>query len=357
MATRKGGSLKKTDTVLITSVTLSTEVTGTLGVANGGTGQSTFTDGQLLIGNTTGNTLTKATLTQGTGVTITNSAGSITIAAALAVSDIPALNGFTGATPALDDIVPFYDTSATANRDATIAEVVGAGVEGFIHGCKLEYVDTNTIRVTPGLAYIQSSGKILRLAANDDTDPSLSSSTWYHVYLYDNSGTVDTEISTTAPDTPWIGTAKSKTGDPSRRYLGSFRTNSSSEIFNFRTIGSGNCVDVAYLLVPGTQMRMLSSGTAEVNTNVSCSSGVPTGTRLALMRVFSNGNQALRTDSDDMTGTDPDSGQGYIAFTSAGGDQNVYHPLNSSQNMRYSFFGTRTSGGLFLDVLGYKLER
>lgn len=50
-----------------------------LGVSNGGTGQSTFTNGQLLIGNTTGNTLTKATLTAGTGISVTNGTGSITI--------------------------------------------------------------------------------------------------------------------------------------------------------------------------------------------------------------------------------------------------------------------------------------
>lgn len=50
-------------------------------VANGGTGQTTYTNGQLLIGNSTGNTLTKASLTAGTGVTITPGAGSITIAA------------------------------------------------------------------------------------------------------------------------------------------------------------------------------------------------------------------------------------------------------------------------------------
>jgi hypothetical protein len=55
---------------------------GTLAVANGGTGQTSYTDGQLLIGNTTGNTLAKATLTQGTGITITNGAGTITIATA-----------------------------------------------------------------------------------------------------------------------------------------------------------------------------------------------------------------------------------------------------------------------------------
>jgi hypothetical protein len=56
-----------------------TIVTGVLPVLNGGTGQSSYLNGELLIGNTTGNTLTKATLTAGTGITITNGGGSITI--------------------------------------------------------------------------------------------------------------------------------------------------------------------------------------------------------------------------------------------------------------------------------------
>jgi len=57
---------------------------GVTSVANGGTGQTTYTDGQLLIGNTTGNTLAKATLTAGAGVTITNGSGAITVASPLA---------------------------------------------------------------------------------------------------------------------------------------------------------------------------------------------------------------------------------------------------------------------------------
>ena len=63
---------------------LTTGVTGTLPVANGGTNQTTYTNGQLLIGNTTGNTLTKATLTAGSNISITNGAGSITIASTAA---------------------------------------------------------------------------------------------------------------------------------------------------------------------------------------------------------------------------------------------------------------------------------
>ncbi len=53
----------------------------TIAVNKGGTGQTSYTNGQLLIGNSTGNTLSKATLTAGSNITITNSAGGITIAA------------------------------------------------------------------------------------------------------------------------------------------------------------------------------------------------------------------------------------------------------------------------------------
>ena len=70
--TTSGGPISTSGTITLA---------GTLAVANGGTGQTSYTDGQLLIGNTTGNTLTKATLTAGTGISITNAGGSITIAA------------------------------------------------------------------------------------------------------------------------------------------------------------------------------------------------------------------------------------------------------------------------------------
>jgi len=78
-----------------TATTGAITLAGTLAVANGGTGQTTYTNGQLLIGNTTGNTLTKATLTAGTGITITNGAGSITIAASSASSQSLTYDQFT----------------------------------------------------------------------------------------------------------------------------------------------------------------------------------------------------------------------------------------------------------------------
>lgn len=60
------------------SISLTTDVSGTLAIGNGGTGVATTpTNGQLLIGNGTNYTL--AALTAGTNVSITNGSGSITI--------------------------------------------------------------------------------------------------------------------------------------------------------------------------------------------------------------------------------------------------------------------------------------
>lgn len=83
LATANGGTGLTTFTAgnnALYSSSASALTAGTLPVAAGGTGQTTYTNGQLLIGNTTGNTLTKSTLTAGSGITITNGAGTITIA-------------------------------------------------------------------------------------------------------------------------------------------------------------------------------------------------------------------------------------------------------------------------------------
>lgn len=77
---------------------------GTVAVSSGGTGQTSYTNGQLLIGNTTGNTLAKATLTAGTGIAITNGAGAITVAASYTAATISVVTGstHTGGFPAND---------------------------------------------------------------------------------------------------------------------------------------------------------------------------------------------------------------------------------------------------------------
>ena len=88
--------------------------TGTLSVARGGTGQSSYTDGQLLIGNTSGNTLTKSALT-GTSnqVIVTNGNGSITLSLPQSI--------------ATTSIVTFGDGSSITGSTATNFTISSSG--------------------------------------------------------------------------------------------------------------------------------------------------------------------------------------------------------------------------------------
>jgi hypothetical protein len=83
-----------------------------LPVLSGGTGQSTFTNGQLLIGNTTSQSLSVATLTAGTNITITNGAGSITI-------DGTSASPFGSATASGINLATFSGTLPTGSAAST----------------------------------------------------------------------------------------------------------------------------------------------------------------------------------------------------------------------------------------------
>ena len=97
---------------------------GTVPVANGGTGQTTYTDGQLLIGNSATNGLTAATLTAGANVTITNGNGTITIAASSTGGGAQTYTGlqtFTGTTTNLAELL----TNA-----GEVVSLTGTGLSG-----------------------------------------------------------------------------------------------------------------------------------------------------------------------------------------------------------------------------------
>lgn len=105
----------------------------TVAVAKGGTGQTSYTDGQLLIGNSTGNTLAKATLTAGSNVTITNGPGTITISSTAAVpysADYLIVAGGGGANSGGGGAGGMRTGTATLDPGTVYTITVGAGGAG-----------------------------------------------------------------------------------------------------------------------------------------------------------------------------------------------------------------------------------
>jgi hypothetical protein len=128
----------------------------TLAVASGGTGQTTYTNGQLLIGNTTGGTLTKTTLTAGSNITITNGAGSISIAGnagtVTSVTGTSPVVSSGGATPAISmaaatTSVNGYLTSTdwtTFNGKLTSGGALGTPSSGTLTNCTFPTLNQST---------------------------------------------------------------------------------------------------------------------------------------------------------------------------------------------------------------------
>ena len=136
-------------------------------VANGGTAQTSYVDGELLIGNSTGNTLTKATLTAGTGITITNTSGAITVSSSLAGGDV------VGPAGATDNAIARYDTATGKLIQNSVVTIDDAGaVTGLTFASPLAETSggTGTGTYTTGdILYASAANTLSKLAVGTNT--------------------------------------------------------------------------------------------------------------------------------------------------------------------------------------------
>jgi len=174
---------------------LSTHVSGTLDPANGGTGQTSYTDGEILIGNSTGNTLTKSTITAGSGIAITNGSGSITIEAtgtgSGTVTSVDVSGGSTGLTTSGGPVT----TSGTISIAGTLnASSGGTGLTSYSIGdivyasgsttlAKLADVATGNALISGGVGSAPSYGKIGLTTHVSGTLPATSGGTGQSAFV------------------------------------------------------------------------------------------------------------------------------------------------------------------------------
>ena len=176
-------------------------LSSTLVAGSGGTGQTTYTDGQLLIGNSVGNTLSKSTLTAGSNVTITNGNGTITIASANSGGTVTGVTATSpvassgGTAPVISLDTAYGDTknpyaSKTANY-VLAAPNGAAGVPTFraIVAADIPTLNQNTSGTAAGLSATLAVGS---------GGPGITSGTSGGLLYYSAAGTIASSGSYTA---------------------------------------------------------------------------------------------------------------------------------------------------------------
>lgn len=214
----------------------------------------------------------------------------------------------------------------------------------YIGGMFLEWVATNSMRITAGACSIPGVGTINFSNPVTKSGLSLGASTFYHLYAYLNNSTPDFEITSAAPAQPYIGRSRTKSGDSTRRYIGSFLTNSSGAIVKF-VHNSGQ------ILYTEGVARILQSGATGDFLTASVSALVPITSRLALVALTNSHPTApFRVRP--------------VGFANAintrmygvPGNGFAVGPLPISETLTYEY-QVDTNGSGNLDILGYFLER
>lgn len=162
---------------------------------------------------------------------------------------------------------PIQVNRATGQTALTSLAVGGLSVvagNSAINGLDLTWGATSVV-VNPGSAFIPGVGIVTLTAAATINLTGLTASTFYHVYLY-NGGV---ELVATAPVANAAG-GYQKTGDSTRRYLGSVQANAATTVYRFTH--SGNRME--YNVHAAT--FNLGGGTDTTATSISCAAAVPT---------------------------------------------------------------------------------
>lgn len=236
-----------------------------------------------------------------------------------------------------------------------VTAVANTAAPGFINGFKMVRSGTSSLDIGSGTAYIQSIGANINLpAAITKAGLSLSASTFHHAYLYLNAGVPDVEVVTTAPASPYFGTARSKTGDTSRRYLGSILTDASSAIIEFDHSPESRYVSYRFGAAGAAPYRVLSGGSATVPTNISLSGAIPTTGVIGLFRGINTSTTGAILFFANSTYSGASQQLANVQTAPSGSTFTVELPMPCpAQVVAY----TAATGGAFLDVKGYIYER
>lgn len=243
----------------------------------------------------------------------------------------------------------------------------------IIQGLRMS-VDSATQRVVTvdtGVAYLPDTSRILVGDPIVTNLSGLTASTWYHVYVYaPTPSTAAVEIVPVAPAVPYIATARAKTGDLTRRYVGSIYSNSASKITPFRHVSAGQTSRILFIEglpvanVTAGGLTMLAAGTSTAVANVSALTAVPITTSVLEAQVLNRSNfdaylgnpeqpVALSTNSAIRIVTAQSCAPVNLPLSSAG----QFNYMMAASNLLGTVVSLVFSGSLLIQANGYVYDR
>lgn len=213
-------------------------------------------------------------------------------------------------------------------------------VNSRITGMRMSVDATGLIvSVGPGQGFLPNTQRIATDSDLSVTVSGLTPSSWVHVYAYLSTPTTPAiEVVATAPSTPYQGTARTKTGDTSRRYMGSLWVGAAGTIIPIRhgnpgqnanrveLMGANGLANAAYVLIL--------NGVSQTPVVVSAAAMVPPVSTFLVMQVDNSATLPLYLSNPDL-GTV--SATNYLRTVKAGGGGQMDIILNSSQQFTYVF--------------------
>lgn len=231
--------------------------------------------------------------------------------------------------------------------------------------------DGLTLSVGPGRCFLPGARRIATDGTATISLSSPSASTWYHAYAYEvSSGVLGVELSATGYSGPYPsanGSARTKVGDTSRRYLGSFYVDSTGKIRPMRhtQCGSiGNLVTfdaaVGAASLPVALVSLFTSSTAST---VSLNPIVPATASHAIIQVQNNSNRQVYIANPEQGAASPTN---YVASVNPGASDSMLIGLSTSQQLSVllsstsllgAIIGAVLTGSVNIVVLGYLYDR
>jgi hypothetical protein len=218
--------------------------------------------------------------------------------------------------------------------------------------------DGQTIGLSPGVAYIPGQ---LRALSQNDMSVMVTGvvSAWRHFYIANDAGDLKFEASATPPAVPYQATARTKSNDPTRRYLGSLYFGTDAKTMPFVHSQEGERANRIDFTPPGgaavSQATLLSLATSTASVNVNAANIVPLTCRILYALIDNSSPNDVYLSTPDFGTVGPNN---FLLAIKGGGGGQYDVVVNGNQQLTYMINSVLvTVGGLTIRVRGYLFDR